>query len=180
MQTIAINTWAEYETALSAIHSKYAQYKIGDYEGHNSILYRGQSDSAWHLETTLDRFIPRPWTLEEYSELIYRCAPQIEAMTGCRWGLPEWPEFQAALERSFNDFMIEIPFCNYWAYLRHHGFPSPLLDWSRSPYIAAFFALESQTTAPYASVYVFIERTAGGKMYGANDAEVHKGVSPMI
>jgi hypothetical protein len=25
-------------------------------------------------------------------------------------------------------------------YLRHNGFPSPLTDWTRSPYIAAFFA----------------------------------------
>ena len=28
----------------------------------------------------------------------------------------------------------------YLAYLRHHGFPSPLLDWTKSAHIAAFFA----------------------------------------
>jgi hypothetical protein len=36
-----------------------------------------------------------------------------------------------------------LPNVELAVYLRHHGFPSPLLDWSESPYVAAFFAMNN-------------------------------------
>ncbi|OQA92726.1 MAG: FRG domain protein [Elusimicrobia bacterium ADurb.Bin231] len=54
--------------------------------------------------------------------------------------------------------IIKIPFLEFWIYTRHHGFPSPLLDWSASPYIAAFFAFEDQLTkAGNIAIYAYFE-----------------------
>ena len=35
-----------------------------------------------------------------------------------------------------------FPEVEYLIYLRHHGFPAPIIDWTASQYIALFFACE--------------------------------------
>ena len=54
----------------------------------------------------------------------------------------------------------------FFTYLRHFGFPSPLIDWSRSPYIAAYFAFRQKHVKPpeNVSIYVFLEYPKGEKL----------------
>jgi hypothetical protein len=43
-------------------------------------------------------------------------------------------------------------------YLRHHSYPSPLIDWTLSPYIAAFFAFRSiEKEIKKVSIYAYLE-----------------------
>ena len=59
-------------------------------------------------------------------------------------------------------------------YLRHHGFPSPLLDWSRSPYVAAYFAFASARASEGDSVaiYAYVEYLGAGKEWAETHARI--------
>lgn len=131
---------------------------------HNRMFFRGQSNSTWRLNTTLERSVEKPLEFIEYYQIVLEAKSIIEAKTPYSWCISNESYFGDWLNslHAFGTYTFsEMPTnCfEYFAYLRHYGFPSPLLDWTINPYIALFFAFNNDgiPESGYVSIYCYSE-----------------------
>jgi hypothetical protein len=166
MEAVSLRNWDAFTAELQKLRDELPKDASGQPP---ELLFRGQSDSDWRLSTTLERADCEGMTFDEYYRLaVARARPTVEAFTDAVW---EVPDYDTALEQAFRTdrelfFSREFPsvgFYRYMVYLRHHGFPSPLLDWTSSMHVAAFFAFRETGPAEKRSIFVYCERPYGIK-----------------
>jgi hypothetical protein len=92
----------------------------------NDFIYRGHADSEWMLASTLDRELesgvttPYPKTIEDFYLKLFKSKYHI-----------------------YNDIEHEPTSKLGWlSVMQHYGAPTRLIDFTESPYIALYFALE--------------------------------------
>lgn len=112
-----INTWEEFQNIVAS-----DQYR--------SWAFRGQEDASWKLESTLSRYLKT-----------FRVHPSV-------WSNQEKRVFRI-FKRKAHLYLQHMPkdeeIFEWLSLMQHHGAPTRLLDFTWSPYIAAFFALETAT-----------------------------------
>ena len=166
METIQINTWKEFEPKIAEL-SREAVTHRGEKGYKSAPLFRGLEDNGWELSTTLERWGCSKMKLSEYVDRTDKSYKELkEALTLHRIG---WEPATAEIDYPLLKGLPNMPFL---AYLRHHGYPSPLMDWSRSALIAAAFAflprpkkLEPGEPEPSVAVFVYQEYVGQGKYF---------------
>lgn len=93
----------------------------------NNYLFRGQADAAWHLQSSLERVVGEEWSAEkarrfEDFSLKYFCS---------KFHLYDRENIQPSSKLGWLSIM------------QHYGVPTRLLDFTESPYVALYFALEA-------------------------------------
>jgi len=170
VREIKCSSWVDFEQKLKKLRQDMRE-KYGNQS--SSLLFRGQSNSTWQLETTLERHGQKRMSYRDFYQLISRIGPAIEAFTSAKVNIPTYDRDLMMtfgdLEQFFEpDRFPTGPLLSYIVYLRHHGFPSPLLDWSFSPYVAVFFAFKEisygqPANPPERSIFVYCETPEGVK-----------------
>src|SRR5216684_4475702 len=93
----------------------------------NHFIYRGHADAEWKLESSLERIIGTGWSsqsaskFEEHSLDIFKSKFHLYDKENLR------PESKLA----------------WLSLMQHYGVPTRLLDFTESPYVALYFALEA-------------------------------------
>jgi hypothetical protein len=179
MKEIDLGSWEEFEEQLKRLEKELCNQKTP-----SEFLYRGQGRTSWELLTTLERYGKKNLSLREYFQFLSVIKPQIESFTGAEWnilsqdGFDEWlRENNTLLPHAFGSSKDFRGIYSYMVELRHNGFPSPLLDWSRSPYIAAYFAFKNVLQCEEdVSIFVYLESTSqiGLKGGGSNKPDIYR------
>jgi len=168
MKVEFVPTWAALKTRVAELKLETREYsKATRGTNQSKLLFRGQGSSEWGLKTSFDRATPKSHWLADYYQMVVAA----KTVTDSLWE-SDLSELNLDLIHSvFREsvfFPKPLPYYDVLVRLRHHGFPSPLLDWSRSFYVASYFSFEQpqpQDVDRSVAIFIYQEFTGTPKTH---------------
>jgi hypothetical protein len=146
-----IGSWADFE------ENVIAPYIAVTPPLQHSYIFRGQADASWGLAPSFTRLVSslgfsRGRALEVESELQYRFS-------------------QRAHLYIEPHFIPKVGILDWWTLMQHHRAPTRMLDWTHSPLVALYFAVNQRWDVEGAvwMVHRHYLREYGDKAFGALD-----------
>ncbi len=110
-------------------------------------LFRGQADASWGLEPSLlRRFRQTGKNINHAKMLELEQEARAQFMSQAHLHLSEY-----VISRTHDQW-------DWWGLMQQYGAPTPMLDWTESPYVAAYFAANERFDCDGSIWYVSHER----------------------
>ncbi|MCA9253801.1 MAG: FRG domain-containing protein [Phycisphaerae bacterium] len=154
ISTQKLESWREFYPLIEGTLSRAPAY-----------IFRGQADSEWPINSSLDRLEKRyPKTYDTFGgiEHEFDCPPvgrdiHIKA-------------FRQAVRHRRGPNTNELGYREWWALAQHHGLATPMLDWTLSPFVALYFAFEEDLQSDNRVVLALSTSVIGEKSSNSNPA----------
>lgn len=154
--------------------------KVNEFNQSDEWYFRGQTNVNWHLRTSLDRYFEKLQKIISISnEKVFPLTKKAKEALELRLIYLFQHDANLYLEDLKLEKLPPIEKRLEWlAIMQHYGVPTRLLDVTQSPYVAAFFALESGSsdTCVYAIKPFEVETYNKILITEANYEEVQNGI----